>query len=369
MKPANTRFRIVMSGPLPPAIGGMASVLGALSESSLATQTDLTLFDTGKKTSANRSTLEGIQARLTLMKNWCALLRQHPESIAHIHTCSGFTFFLDGALLMLAKWQGCRVVMHVHGARFDAFLDELNPVMLAIARFLARRADVVIALSDDWKERLHQRLPGSHIAVLPNGVPEPASPPNKTTNHPPRFVFLGNLGKRKGVPVLLDAMELATVPWTVQLAGGDEDPGFTEWTRNEIGQRQLSHRAILMGPMVGDAKEQLLAQADAFVLPSLAEGLPMALLEAMAARLPVVVTTVGAMPEVIVEGVEGHLVPPGDAEQLAAAMDRVAVSAVRRSAMGHAGYSKYQALYSVDAMAKTLRGIYDREFRSATSRH
>jgi len=62
-----------MSGPLPPAIGGMASVLGALSESSLATQTDLTLFDTGKKTKPNRSMFEGIQARLALI-----------EQLAHI---------------------------------------------------------------------------------------------------------------------------------------------------------------------------------------------------------------------------------------------------------------------------------------------
>lgn len=343
----------------------MASVLGALSESILATQTNLTLFDTGKKTRANRSMLEGIQARLALMKSWRTLLQQHPDTIAHIHTCSGFTFFLDGALLLLAKRQGCRVVLHVHGARFDAFLDELNPLMLSIARYLAKRADVVIALSDDWKKRLRLRLPQSNIAVLPNGVPEPAIPQVKTANQQPTFVFLGNLGKRKGVPVLLDAMELATVPWNVQLAGGDEDPGFTEWTRKEIDRRQLSHRAIVMGPLVGGAKEQLLAQADAFVLPSLAEGLPMALLEAMAARLPVVVTTVGAMPEVIQEGVQGHLVPPGDAQRLGAAMDRMAISAELRTVMGNAGHAKYRMLYSVDAMAQALLAIYEDQLANA----
>jgi glycosyltransferase involved in cell wall biosynthesis len=357
-----------MSGPLPPAIGGMASVLGALSESRLATQTDLTLFDTGKKTSANRSMLEGIQARLTLMKNWRALLRQHPESIAHIHTCSGFTFFLDGALLLLARWQGCRVVMHVHGARFDTFLDELNPAMLAIARFLARRANVVIALSDDWKERLHQRLPGSHIAVLPNGVPEPAGANVKAGNPRPVFVFLGNLGKRKGVPVLLDALELAQADWELEFAGGDEDAGFTAWTQNEIQQRQLSHRATVLGPVVGDAKEKLLVRADAFVLPSLAEGLPMSLLEAMAARLPVVVTSVGAMPEVITDGVEGYLVAPADAAALAKAMDNLANSASKREAMGLMGHAKFRASYSVDAMAQTLLGIYEREFGSTAQR-
>jgi len=351
-----------MSGPLPPAIGGMASVLGALGQSTLASQTELMLFDTGKKTRADRSLWEGIKARLALMADWRALLRRQQTNIAHIHTCSGFTFFLDGLLLLLAKKQGCRVVLHVHGARFDTFLDELNPILRAIAQFLAKRADVVIALSEDWKIRLCERLPASHVAVLANGVPEPTCAFNRGEKTHPNFVFLGNLGKRKGVPVLLDAMELAKENWRLQLAGGDEDSGFTEWTRSEIEKRNLHHRATLLGPMVGEAKERLLATADAFVLPSLAEGLPMSLLEAMAARLPVVVTTVGAMPEVISEGVEGHLVPPGDATALAQAMDSLARSPQLREAMGRAGHAKYRSNYSVDAMAQALIAIYQREF-------
>ncbi|WP_332740803.1 glycosyltransferase family 4 protein [Hydrogenophaga sp.] len=356
-------FRVVMSGPLPPAIGGMASVVGALSQSQLASQTHLILFDTGKKTAANRTLLQGIQARLRLMRDWSALLAGQPGTIAHIHTCSGFTFFLDGLLAFVARRHGCRVVLHVHGGLFDTFLDGLNPAMLRIAQYIARRADLVLALSEDWRERLGQRLPGSHIAVLQNGVAEPTVAPQRGANDRPTFLFLGNLSRLKGVPVLLDALELAQVDWCVHLAGNEGEPGYAQWLGEEIKRRGLGERATLLGPVVGEAKQQLLARADAFVLPSLAEGLPMSLLEAMAARLPVVATSVGAIPDVIDEGVEGHLVPPGEAAPLAQAMDRLAaLTPLQRESMGQAAHARYKLRYSVDAMAQTLLGIYEREF-------
>lgn len=352
-------LRVVMSGPLPPAIGGMASVLGALGQSELAQRTDLALFDTGKKTREGRSLWEGIRSRWSLMRAWTTLLRRHRADMAHIHTCSGLTFFLDGLLAWLARRQGCRVVLHIHGGLFDQFLDGLNPLMRAIARHIARRADLVIVLSDDWQQRLAQRLPGSRMAVLPNGVAEPVGQASRDPLAPPTFVFLGLLSTLKGVPVLLEALSRSTADWRVLLAGNEGEPGFSDRLRADIAQRGLGERMQLLGPVVGPAKDHLLLQADGFVLPSLAEGLPMSMLEAMAARLPVVVTTVGAMPEVIEDGVDGLLVPPGDAAALAAALDRLAQQPpAQRAAMGRAAHAKYRARYSVDAMAQRLLQLY-----------
>lgn len=362
---ADHRYRVVMSGPLPPAVGGMASVIGALSQSALAQATDLVLFDTGKKTAPNRTLLQGVQARLRLIREWSALLAGHPGTIVHIHTCSGFTYFLDGILAAVARRHGCRVVLHVHGGLFDAFVDGLNPVLRRIAQHIARRADLLIALSEDWKSRLAQRLPGSRIAVVQNGVAELGCEPRPGTHKRPTFVFLGNLSRLKGVDVLLDAMDLAKTDWHVQLAGSEAEPGFADWLRAEIDRRHLGGRVSLLGPVVGVAKQQLLAQADAFVLPSLAEGLPMSVLEAMAASLPVVATHVGALPEVIEEGSEGCLVPPGHAEALTQAMDKIAgMTAPQRAAMGARAHAKYLSRYSVDAMAQALLGIYEERLTS-----
>lgn len=347
-----------MSGPLPPAVGGMASVLGALHESSLSRQVDLHLFETGKTTPENRLLWQGITNRLALLQRWWKEMGRAPRPIAHIHTCSGFTFFLDGLLLLLAKVRGARGILHIHGARFDAFLDALNFPLAILARWIIRRADCVIVLSEDWRKRLEERLPGTGFTVVANGVPSFAYIWEKTTTTLPRYLFLGNLCRRKGVHILLKAASTSEIPWQVDLAGGEEETGFTAWTSKEIIRLGLSDRIRMLGPMVGEEKNRLLKEADGFVLPSLAEGLPMALLEAMAARLPVVVTAVGAMPEVVHHGIEGYLIPPEDPNALSKALDTLASSAEQRERMGKAASESCERNFGVERMVANLLGIY-----------
>lgn len=352
---------MIMAGPLPPAVGGMASVLGALAASSLARRADLRLFETGKTTPSGRPLWQGVRARVALMADWWRQLGARRRPIVHIHTCSGFTFFLDGALLLLANLRRAPVVLHVHGARFDDFLDRLPAPLAAVARGLARRAAVVVVLSPEWFERLAPRWPGARLAVVGNGVAVPRRAGRVAEAGPagqPVFAFLGNLGPRKGVPVLIEAAALAKEPWRVELAGGDEEPGATAQARSQAAVAHVDHRVRLLGPLAGDAKLDWLAAAQGFVLPSRAEGLPMALLEAMAVGLPVVVSDAGAMPEVVRAGVDGLVVPAGDAAALAAALDALARDPARRAAMGAAGAERCAARYGVERMVDELMGVY-----------
>ena len=349
---------VVMSGPLPPAVGGMASVLEALAASSLASRVELRLFETGKTTPAGRPFWQGVAARLQLMRAWWQLFGQRPVPVAHIHTCSGLTFFLDGLLLVLSRARGAPVVLHVHGARFDAFLDGLSPPMAALARWLSRRATVVIVLSAEWQQRLAQRWPGARLQVVANGVAMPRSAVALNVPGTPCFAFMGNLGRRKGVHVLLQAAAASRQDWQLELAGGEEEPGAAAWAQAEIQRLGLQHRVRLLGPLVGDAKLTWLARTQGFVLPSLAEGLPMAMLEAMGMGLPVVVSNVGAMPEVVRDRVEGRVVPAEDAAALAAALDELAASPGQRQAMGAAGALRCRALYGIERMVQALVGVY-----------
>ena len=102
----------------------------------------------------------------------------------------------------------------------------------------------------------------------------------------------------------------------------------------------------------------LLAAADFFVLPSDVEGLPMAVLEAMAHGLPVVATAVGGIPEVITDGREGLLVPPGDAAALARAIQRLLTSSEMRLRLGDAARDRVSKEFSLETMANRYQQIY-----------
>ena len=105
----------------------------------------------------------------------------------------------------------------------------------------------------------------------------------------------------------------------------------------------------------------LMSAADAFVMSSRWEGMPMAALEACAARLPVVATHVGGIPDVVADGLSGYLVPPGEPGALAAAMDRLMwLEEAERFRMGQAGREHVLAQYSIEAIAIQWERIYDR---------
>lgn len=97
-----------------------------------------------------------------------------------------------------------------------------------------------------------------------------------------------------------------------------------------------------------------------FVLPSLSEGLPNALLEAMASGLPVISTRVGGIPEAVEQGRTGFLVDPGDAGALARALEEMAVSRERREAMGRRALEKAASEFSPDLMARGYLAFYRR---------
>ena len=113
------------------------------------------------------------------------------------------------------------------------------------------------------------------------------------------------------------------------------------------------------GWVSGEAKRALWESANAFVLPSHVEALPMSMLEAMAHGLPVIATRVGSVPEVITDGVNGLLVPPQQVGELARAMSRLAVSPALRDQLGRAGLLSVQQTFAVERVCDALATIYE----------
>ncbi|MGC9398865.1 MAG: glycosyltransferase [Anaerolineae bacterium] len=176
----------------------------------------------------------------------------------------------------------------------------------------------------------------------------------------PQSYLIGTVGRfvePKGYPHLLDAMVRiqAHLPDVKALLVGDGvlRPAMEE-KAHALG---LSDSVIFTG--IRRDVPEILALLDVFVLPSLWEGLPLALLEAMAAGLPVVATRVGGVPEVVVDGVTGLLVPPRDPHALADAILRLLRDPALRRRMGEAGRARVAAHFSVEQMVRKIEALYE----------
>jgi glycosyltransferase involved in cell wall biosynthesis len=173
-----------------------------------------------------------------------------------------------------------------------------------------------------------------------------------------RLLFVGRLAAVKGVPVLLRAFAetLEAHPEAhLTLIGDGPERARIEALARELG---LGGAVRFPGYLSQDEVADELARADLFVLPSFAEGVPVVLMEAMAARLPVVATRIAGIPELVDEGVAGRLVPPGDAASLARALSDLLAEPDLRRRMGEAGREKVVAEFDLAGEAAKLHRLF-----------
>jgi glycosyltransferase involved in cell wall biosynthesis len=207
------------------------------------------------------------------------------------------------------------------------------------------------------------------VRVFPNGVKVDEAMPHVPHIGPGiRVATVGSLGVRKGHFDILEAATLlAQEPIHFVFAGADEHGGELEALRRRARELGVEHRVTFAGPVTGAAKWRLLAESDVFLLPSRGENMPNAVLEAMAASLPLVCTPVGAVREMVEDG--ALLVPVGDPAAIAAALRRFAADPVARARVGRRNRERVTAHYSFTLVAQRLNEIYSEGTRLERSPH
>lgn len=265
--------------------------------------------------------------------------------------------------MCIARRCGCRVVLHIHGAKFDEFYDREPAWRRRLIGWALTHADRVIALSVRWRDQLIAMAPRAKLVVIENAVEAPTMvPKSHRPQSPCRFVLLARMDAWKGIDDLLDACAgLRDMQNAVEmtLAGPTGTAGDANVLNEKIRARGLTSFVRYVGELRGEAKANLLAEADAYVQPSHHEGMPIALLEALAWGLPVVATRVGGMPEVIEDGKNGLLVLPHHPELLGSAMRDLACDTALRSSMSKAARSLATARFSLDRFSRDLTALYD----------
>jgi glycosyltransferase involved in cell wall biosynthesis len=333
----------------------MPAVVAGLMESPLAELHDLQVIATHQRGSVQQRLLVFAKA-LRALAGFCL---RRGDRVVHLHTTVRGSMYRKTICAMLAKALRAPVVLQVHVGEpeLERFRQKVDPVSLWAFRWAFSHVDKVLSVGAASAREVEEHYNARDVEVLPNAAPAPIDGAGGPDSDPApageaRLLYIGGFHDPvKGGEVLLDALPaiLAAHPGVrVTIAGPGEPPERLA---------AVNGSATWLGWLDADAKARALREADIFLMPSTSEGLPVALLEAMAYGKPIVATRVGGIPDVLADGTEGLIVPPGDVAALSAAVTTLVADPDRAWALGRAAKERVAEL-GPDTIAKRLDLVY-----------
>ena len=365
-----------MVGPLPPTVGGITSLIKSILESDLNKKYRFITFATERPTSGivkdvNDYTLIFHIGLTCLAKSAAStmhhllnfpftLIFKHPN-LVHINTPSYWAFWENSIYILISKLFRKKTLVHIHGGLFDKFYRDSNRFSKFLIRKFLDLPDNVIVLSSKWKEFFKNLVPENKIIILKNFVnlsrfnqPEREVDPKDVV----KVLFIGGAeAKTKGVYDLLKAIPKVINKYPNVLFRFVACRNMAKLKIYE--KEQIKYHTRFFGYIQGNEKVNIFKTSDIFVLPSYAEGLPVAMLEAMAAGLPIIATPVGAIPEIIEDGKNGFLIKIGDYDALVDRILQLAQNKELRQEMGKNNIEKIRKQYDVKVITKKLDNVYD----------
>jgi glycosyltransferase involved in cell wall biosynthesis len=332
--------RIAMLGAAPETHGSIAAAVAAYRTHGLFTRWPITYIAThGEGTLGQKIATAGRAAR-----ELTALLAEHRRVAVHIHVASGAAFWREAAFMGAALAARCPVALQLHGNGYDA-----------ASRWFLERAAIVCVPCEAMRTRVRSVARNAAVALVPPPVALDVPEVREKSN---LVLFLGRLDASKGIYDLLDAIAAvrATVPDVRLVCAGDGD---------RVGVARYAERlniadAVKFTGWVGPSgKRALLEHAAVFALPSYDEALPLGLLEAMSAGIPVVASKVGGIPEVVVDGASGLLVAPGDTASLQRSLSRILCDRALATRLGAAARETARVRAAPERALAALEDVYD----------
>lgn len=279
------------------------------------------------------------------------LLRTWRPSLLHAHSSKA------GIVARIAAWRaGVPAIFTAHGWAFTEGVPWHRRLVGVVTENLAGRvSSAVIAVSDfDRRRALAERvLPASKLHLVRNGIALPPILPQPETDAPLSVLMVARFGSPKDQPLLLRALSRLRHPWELHLLGdGPRRRDFEDL----VGALDLAEKVHVHGNRRD--VERFLRTSHVVCLPSDWEGLPLSLLEAMAAGRPVVASDVGGIPEAVDHEKTGLLVPRGDEDGWVNALERLATSPSLRRTMGRAARLRVERMFSVERMLEETARVY-----------
>ena len=356
-----TRPKVILCSPSLDAVSGVSTHANLLFGSPLATEFELLHFQVGsegRRESAARQASRLAASPLALAR----LLRQERPAILHLNTSMDHkAYWRDLVYQRVARLFGVRVVTQIHGGPMPGdFLRQ--PALAAFLRRSLEGSDGIAVLSSEEQAAYSAFCPAARILCIPNAIDTAdlsgqIAPPDP--NRSLRLVHIGRLVREKGLFEVLDAMAILRAAGrrvVLDIAGsGPAEPDL----RAATTRHGLQEVVQFHGPLFGAAKARLWQQADLLAFPTYhPEGLPYALLEAMAAGTPAITCAIAAIPDVMQDHVHGLFVPPRDAGALATAIAACDDDRPMLYRMARASRARIEQHFTVTRLSRDFSRLY-----------
>lgn len=354
--------RVLLLGPMRSAVSGVSTHLNQLFASSLASTFELLQFQVGSEGHAEGRLRTVLRLAGSPFTFTARLLRDRP-AIVHINTSlEPKSYWRDLVYLVIAKVLRRKVVYQVHGGALPADFFATKPMRTALLRAVLGWPDAVVLLAQCEMRAYAAFAPRARLLLIANAIFSAdieLRPERYLDPRPLRALYMGRVVAEKGVFESLTAVRLLRERGVaVELKVAGSGPALQD-LRREIAAQKLENCTQLLGPVFDAAKDHLWQEADVFAFPTYhREGLPYALLEAMAGGAVPVISPVGAIPDVIQDGVQGVLVPDRDPVALAGALERLAADRAQLYRMALAGRTRVLEQYSVSRLAAEFAALY-----------
>ncbi|MCO6510877.1 MAG: glycosyltransferase family 4 protein [Aridibacter famidurans] len=335
-------------------VSGISTLVRDIVASDIA---DFHHFTAGRK-DGERSGPVWVFRQIFLPLRFIAKLVFSRIDLVHINTSFQCSAILrDSTLVRLARVAGVPSIVHIHGG---PLLYEGIPggFLRRTAAGMLGRCSIVLVLSSIDENKVLELCPEARVSVLPNAVRTNFRVDRGPETFPRSVIFCGRIQKAKGLETLIDTVEILRKQGTelrFECYGtGPDEAEFVERMRTVLGGSFRHHG-------VADTREiwKAYSGADIFFLPSNGEGLPLSLLESMAAGCVPVVTDVGANSVVIEHGRNGFIFPPGSAEEFASALSSLLTAGVDLSGLRSEAVRTLESRFSFDSFLEHLSGIYE----------
>lgn len=343
-----------MIGPSAEARGGVASVIKIYQRAGLFDAWPIVYLTTA----AEGGNWIKLKTAVSAWLRFALLLVKGRKLILHAHTGARSSFWRKFPFFLLAILFRQPFIFHLHDGGFPEFYwKECNRLKKGLIEFVLRRANRIVVLTPGWQNLISEIIDNSNIVVIVNPIEIFDCGASNAARDKETLLYLGGTAKTKGIYDLLQATAKLTsqFPQLKLICGGLGDMNEIRQVALRLGIDKHVHT---VGWVEKKEKRQLLCSVTVFVLPSHHEGLPMGMLEAMAAGLPVVATTVGGIPDVVTDGKDGMLVPPGNIDALYLALKWLWDHPEAVTRMGAAAKATAISRFAPAQVLEQLRYVY-----------